>query len=498
MPDNHLDDIWKDKLGNYQAPADPQDWASMAAMLDAKEEKRAAFYWWWLVAAALVVTVGGSIFHLMSLKNDQLDAFAIISNGNNDNNNNHNTINSGSINGNGDANTDVNGIQQNTASGALDNANNTLNNTSANADGKGTNNLNGNKPTSNRPSDGNNSGGTSSKKGKQGKGCKSKKNGSLANADNANNLTSTNGGNNGSVNKSSSSTGTSSKPLVAGNSTIAADNYEKPVGTISVKRLKELPNPLLLTVSRDTILRDWRDKVLHPKAVQHYVGLSVGWVHARVDRSGDFRPGYNVGLQYSMMIKHRAGFHAGLAFRQYQYYTDLVACNYELYQCPTSYSSTLRTIDLNVGAQVNLVKTDKVEWYVMGGVNNQFMLTETFDYNLPKIDTTSPNPIPVEPPVNTSFTGAGLSNYNESLNVSADFNSLTTSGTDNASGKFLRERYLGAWYVGTGVTWHFAQRMNLQVEPVIGRTLQFVGIQDKKMWNSGVNVRLNVRLGRAY
>jgi hypothetical protein len=464
----------------------------MTAMLDAKEEKRAAFYWWWLVAAALVVTVGGSIFHLMNLKNDQLDAFAINGKSDAENISNNNTINSGSIAESGDAsaNIDATGIQQNSASRALGNDNNNLNNTSANADGKGTNNLNGNKSPSKKPSVGNNSTSASSKKGKQGKGSKGNKNNTLANTNNPNSANATN---NGAVNNSSGYYRTNGNTLVSNNAT---DNYEKPVGTISVKRLKELPNPLALTVSRDTILRDWRDKVIHPKALQHYLGLSVGWVTARVDRSGNFHPGYNVGLQYSMMIKHRAGFHAGLAFREYQYYTDLVACNYELYQCPNSYSSTLRAIDLNVGAQVNLVKTDKVEWYVMGGVNNQFMLTETFEYNLPKIDTASPTPIPVEPPVNTSFTGGGVSNYNESLDVSADFNSLTTSGTASTSGKFLRERYLGAWYVGTGVTWHFANRMNVQVEPTIGRTMQFVGIQDKKMWNSGVNVRLNVRLGK--
>jgi hypothetical protein len=498
MPDNYMDDIWKDKLGNYQAPADPQDWADMAAMLDAKADKRAAFYWWWLVAAALVVTVGGGMFHLMNVEANQLDAFAINGNGNAENSSNNNTFNSGSIaeSGNTNANIHTPGNPKKSASGVLGHDNNSLNNTHTNTDGKGANKLNSNIAANKKPANGKNSNRPATKKGKQGKAGKGNKNGSLTNTDNSDNISGNgnNIANKGDANNRTSSHGTSNKAIVDG--TAAADNYEKPGGTISVKHLKELPNPLALSVSRDTIMRNWRDKVLRPKAVQHYLGLSVGWVTARVDRSGDFRPGYNVGLQYSMMVKHRAGFHVGLAFRLYQYYTDLVACNYELYQCPNSYSSALQTIDLNVGAQVNLVKTDKVEWYVMAGVNNQFMLSETFEYNLPKIDTVSPTPIPVEPPTNTSFTGGGVSNYNESLDVSADFNSLTSNGAGSASGKFLRERYLGAWYVGTGITWHFASRMNLQVEPVIGSTMQFVGIQDKKMWNSGVNVRLNVRLGK--
>jgi len=496
MPDNHMDDIWRSKLSNYQAPADPQDWASMAAMLDAKQANRTTFLWWWLVAAALVITVGGGIFHLMNVQANQLDAFAVNGNGNLDHNENNNTINATSQANNGNVNNDTSTIQQNNdpsgiaADGDIDQSNK-----GSNTDGDGTTKLNGNNWASSKPSNGNNNNSPTIKKTKQGKGGKGTKSSTLA-GNKSNNLNSNNPTNKGGASTTTSSNTTYGKPLVVGTITTAADNYEKPLGTISVKRLKELPNPLALTVSRDTILRNWRDKVLHPKAVQHYLGLGFGWVTARVDRSGDFRPGYNVGLQYSMMIKHRAGFHIGLAFRQYQYYTDLVACNYELYQCPTSYSSNLRTIDLNAGAQVNLVKTDKVEWYVMGGVNNQFMLTETFEYNLPAIDTVSPTPIPVEPPANTSFTGAGVSSYNESLDISADFNSLTSSGTASTSGKFLRERYLGAWYVGTGVTWHFANRMNLQVEPTIGRTMQFVGIQDKKMWNSGVNVRLNVRLGK--
>lgn len=107
MPDNYMDDIWKDKLGNYQAPADPQDWADMAAMLDAKADKHAAFYWWWLVAAALVVTVGGGIFHLMNVEANQLDAFAINGNGNAEHSSNNNTFNSGSIAESGDANANI-------------------------------------------------------------------------------------------------------------------------------------------------------------------------------------------------------------------------------------------------------------------------------------------------------------------------------------------------------------------------------------------------------
>jgi hypothetical protein len=203
-----------------------------------------------------------------------------------------------------------------------------------------------------------------------------------------------------------------------------------------------------------------------------------------------------MGVQYTMLIKNRFGVSAGLAFRDYRYFTDLVACNYEVYQCPNSYSSTIQTVDLNVGVQVNLVNTDKVEWYVMGGVSNQFMMLETFEYSLPVIDTTN-NPVPpIEPPRNTSFTGGGASDFDESLTLSMDVNLASGASPEMGPGKFIRERYLGSWYAGTGVTWHFYNRMNLQVEPVIGRSFQFVGIQDKKLWNTGVNVRLNFQLGR--
>lgn len=495
MQDNHMDEIWRDKLGGYQAPADPQDWADMAAMLDAQEEKRAGFFWWWLVAAALVVTVGGGLFHLMQVQSEQIDAFAISgSNGTNNDNGNTNAIDI-----NGIANTT--GSENSVSSSNIDPNENNSHNTGNDAKGQsGNNTLNTTTAASTNGSDSNEGNiainNTTSKNNKGSKNSKRNKKGNATSNQNNNVLAANSGtlNGNGNINAQSSNSGSPSTNAET-NSNGGSNGYDAPVGTISVKRLKQLPNELNITLaqSHDTTKFNFNDHLMKRRVVQHYLGLSTGWVHSRVDRSGDFRPGYNIGLQYTMMVKNRAGFHVGLAFRQYRYYTDLVACNYDIYQCPNSYSSTLQTIDLNVGAQVNLVKTDKVEWYVMGGVSNQFMMNEEFEYNLPAIDTTAP--VPNIPPTNTSFTGAGVSDFESSIDASFDVNSLVTSGNAE-TGKFLRERYLGAWYVGTGVTWNFASRMNLQVEPVIGRSFQFVGIQDKKLWQTGVNVRMNVRLSR--
>ncbi len=498
MQDNNMDKVWRDKLGGYQAPADPQDWADMAAMLDAKDEKRAGFFWWWMIAAALFVTVGGGLFHLMQVQSEQIDAFAI----------------SGGNGGNDGAGTNTASTENNSAdddSELITNEINNLNNNAENDPSSSSSNNNENTNTNNNfiKPDGNNttnSGSASNtkntrkvqpsvKKNKSKKGDKNNKNSTNYTGNgNVNNNSLTNSpANNGITPSRSNSNGNITN--TAGTNT-NSDSYDKPVGTISVKRLKELPNPLTLTLSKDTnsIFNDhvWKKR----SVVQHYLGLSTGWSASRVDRSGDFRSGYNVGLQYTMMVKNRAGFHVGTAFRSYSYFTDLVTCNYDIYQCPNSYSSNVKVIDLNVGVQVNLVKTDKVEWYVMGGVNNQFMLEETFEYNLPKIDTINPAPIPQIPPTNTSFNGGGASDFESYMDDNNIGSSSIVTGGSAGNGKFLRERYLGAWYAGTGVTWHFANRMNLQVEPVIGRSFQFVGIQDKKLWQSGVNVRMNVRLGR--
>lgn len=497
MQDNHMDKIWRDKLGGYQAPADPQDWADMAAMLDAQDAKRAGFFWWWLIAAALFVTVGGGLFHLMQLQNEQIDAFAIsATNGSS----NTSTTTASSENNGVDNTTDTD--NRTTDGGVTGNENNNGNtgNDANSVPGTAglstatTGNTNGNDSNSGTASVGNNT----SKNGKGNKNNKRNKKGNTTSQQNNSGLASTNGTLNGNGNANNPSNTNGSTSTNGQTNAGGGNGYDAPVGTISVKRLKQLPNQLSLNLaqSHDTTKYNLNDRLMKRRAVQHYLGLSTGWVHSRVDRSGDFRAGYNVGLQYTMMVKNRAGFHVGLAFRQYRYYTDLVACNYDIYQCPNSYSSTLQTIDLNVGAQVNLVKTDKVEWYVMGGVSNQFMMNEQFDYNLPAIDTSNPNPVPNIPPTNTSFTGAGASDFESSIDASFDANSLITTAGETATGKFLRERYLGAWYVGTGVTYNFANRMNLQVEPVIGRSFQFVGIQDKKLWQTGVNVRMNVRLGR--
>ncbi len=477
MQGNNMDEIWRDKLGAYQAPADPQDWADMAALLDAKEEKRIGFFWLWLVAAALMVTVGGGFLIFMQTQNEQIDAFAIT--GSNSNNNYTNAADATTADSNGET-ASGNNINTTAENDNAENNNNDLKAGNKNIDNlsntEGINDLSTNSITNNKPL---------SKKGKD----KNKKNNHSLDRKQNTQVDKIDS----DINIGQPDSRVNQNNVVS--NTDGADAYDKLLGTINIKRLKALPNPLVLALSKDTTKHDFNNTLMKHRNVQHYLGLSTGWVHARVDRSADFRPGYNVGLQYSMMIKNRAGFHMGMAYRQYRYYTDLVVCNYDIYQCPTSYNSTLQAIDLNIGAQVNLVKNNKVEWYVMGGISNQFMMQETFEYNLPKIDTTNPQPVPQVPPTNTSFIGAGSSDFESSFDASGFSPQFSDPNNENA-GKFIRERYLGAWYAGTGVTWHFNNRMSVQVEPIVGRTFQFVGIQDKKLWQTGVNMRFNVRLGR--
>ncbi len=553
MQDN-FEKAWRDKLGGYQAPADPQDWAAMTAMLDAKEDKRASFFWWGILALALLFTTGGIAYRYLSTTESGTGT-AVANNTPNDNNgsdtenaslvvgNSENTSgsNTGGENS-SDASTLANSGKSNTSSDTGTNLNSSSNNTNAatSSNGNGvisdatsstTKQQNKGGKRKNKATDTNGSAndkagngigsgstantaaaGTSKSSGRKGNGGKKATNNNTGNS-NANQGNSSGNGiagnivgsyngtrtskGNGNGNGTATVSGTGGGTTATG--TLNSPNtatYNEPVATLSLRQINRLPHTTALTFTKDT--GDIKLKFAKPSKVSHYIGFGTGINNSRVDRSGDYSTGFNVGLQYTMMVKNRVGIHVGTAFRQYNYSTNLVACNYDIYQCPNGYTSKLQTIDLHVGAQVNLIKTNKVEWYVMGGMSNQFMLEETFEYDLPTRDTATPGqPIPVEPPRNTSFTGAGVSSFEESLSTSDAFNpTLGTNLDPTGEGKFLRERYLGAWYVGTGVTWNFAYRMNLQVEPTIGRSLQFVGIQDKKLWNTGVNVRLNVKLSR--
>lgn len=517
MQDN-FDKAWRDKLAGYQAPADPQDWAAMSAMLDAKAEKRTGMYWWALLGVALLITIAGITYQGVDMQSFAMSGEpAAINNRSNgvtgadDNVENHSHSSKWSIDKSeaGITATTEDGIS--IVNGSPNNNNNQQPNGFFDVTQTEANNV---ANDSSKENTGSNSSIASSKGGKGGKSVTGNKNNkdtkNVSKSKVVNSPNTTDGKaqapssptRKGSTNKAN--TGAWGRNIPATDEGLASNEggenvYEAPSTSISVKQLKNIPNPSTISLSRDTSSKGITFKFRKAKPVSHYLGLSTGWVASRVDRSGDYQSGHHFGLQYSMMLKNRVGVHAGFAFRQYVYFTDLVACNYEIYQCPNSYNSTIRTVDIHVGAQVNLIKTDKIEWYVMGGINNQFMIQETFEYDMPIIsDTSNPNPLPIEPPRNTSFTGGGASGFNESLSQSADFNSsFDPNGLDNATeSKFMRERYLGGWYIGTGITWNFIPSMSLQFEPVIGRTFQFVGIQDKRLWSSGVNVRLNVKLGR--
>ncbi len=482
MQDN-FDKAFRDKLAGYQAPADPQDWAAMGAMLDAQQDKRRGFFWWWIVALVLLVGTVGITLRLVDFDGGVQELAETAATTSPPTGNNGHAPNG----------TTVAPIVQNETDtkGAGNSGPPTTQpengNTAANPNDIATvSKSKGGATDTSNPSQNNNT------KPKKNKGQGNKKNNSANTAPTVSS-TNANAGKGHTANGTKGNNGNAS--TVSTDSNAPTSSYDGAVGNLSLKQLRSLPSPtaIALAPSKDTSKLQF--KSIKPKAVTHHLGLGTSWTTSRVDRSGDYRSGYSVGLQYTMMVKNRFGIHAGFAFRSYNYFTDLVACNYDLYQCPNSYTSSLKTVDLHVGAQVNLVKTDKVDWYAMGGISNQFMVRESFEYNLPVIDTSSMPTPPMEPPRNTEFTGPGSSGFAESISNSMDATG-PTAGPGLGVGKFLRERYLGAWYVGTGVTYRFMPIMSLQVEPVIGRSLQFVGIQDKKLWNTGVNVRLNVLLGK--
>ncbi len=223
------------------------------------------------------------------------------------------------------------------------------------------------------------------------------------------------------------------------------------------------------------------------KIVTFVLGGGAGMNFSFIDATRWTNPGYTVDVAQEIMFINRIGIAFTQGYSERKYDGGQYPCPSGTLNCPTSYNSTVRSVDFGVDLKANLIHKTKWNWYVKTGIINTVKLKEEFNYSYPQTDTITSPTLPLQ----TNFNGGSFSEAMQD-NLSgldkADYPSdLTVSGI---------KRYHIAFHSATGFDVALNSKLQLQFEAGHSFTQPTVGVDDKRLHSIGVNGRLFYRFGR--
>lgn len=220
------------------------------------------------------------------------------------------------------------------------------------------------------------------------------------------------------------------------------------------------------------------------------LGGGAGINFSFTDASRWTKPGYTVDVAQEIMFINRIGiaFTQGYSVRNYD--GGQYPCPSGTLNCPTSYNSTVRSVDFGVDLKAILIHKTRWNWYVKAGVINMVKLKEEFSYGFPQTDTIMPPTLPPK----TNFNGSSSFTANEAMhNPLAGLDAGSYPPDITISGV---KRYHIAFRSATGFDVALNSKLRIQAEAGHSFTQPIVGVENRRLHSISINTRLLYCFGR--